>query len=61
MPLYHFVEDAKAGETNGEGLKDVGTWHAAKPGKAATEQVRPEEPSEPSPSPPPAESPPYGY
>lgn len=30
-PLYHFVEDVKPGEANGEGFKDVGTWHAASP------------------------------
>jgi predicted lipoprotein with Yx(FWY)xxD motif len=30
LPLYSFAEDTKPGETNGEGLKDVGTWHAAK-------------------------------
>ena len=29
-PLYSFYGDAKPGEANGEGLKDVGTWHAAK-------------------------------
>jgi predicted lipoprotein with Yx(FWY)xxD motif len=28
-PLYIFTGDAKKGEVNGEGLKDVGTWHAA--------------------------------
>jgi predicted lipoprotein with Yx(FWY)xxD motif len=28
-PLYRFNGDAKAGQVNGEGLKDVGTWHAA--------------------------------
>jgi predicted lipoprotein with Yx(FWY)xxD motif len=28
-PLYSFAEDVKKGETNGEGFKDVGTWHAA--------------------------------
>ena len=28
-PLYSFGEDTKAGQTNGEGIKDVGTWHAA--------------------------------
>lgn len=28
-PLYSFNAD-KPGEANGEGLKDVGTWHAAK-------------------------------
>lgn len=28
-PLYTFALDAKKGEANGEGFKDVGTWHAA--------------------------------
>lgn len=28
-PLYTFVEDRGAGKANGEGFKDVGTWHAA--------------------------------
>jgi predicted lipoprotein with Yx(FWY)xxD motif len=28
-PLYRFSGDAKAGQVNGEGIKDVGTWHAA--------------------------------
>lgn len=30
-PLYTFVEDDRAGDVNGEGFKDVGTWHAATP------------------------------
>jgi predicted lipoprotein with Yx(FWY)xxD motif len=30
LPLYAFVEDTKPGEANGEGIKDVGTWHAVK-------------------------------
>jgi predicted lipoprotein with Yx(FWY)xxD motif len=42
-PLYHFVEDAKPGETNGEGFKDVGTWHAAS-GSAPTAAPQPESP-----------------
>jgi predicted lipoprotein with Yx(FWY)xxD motif len=47
-PLYRFAADAKAGEANGEGIKDVGTWHAATVPKA-----------QPAPEPqPPAESPP---
>lgn len=29
-PLYTFDDDRK-GDANGEGFKDVGTWHAAKP------------------------------
>jgi predicted lipoprotein with Yx(FWY)xxD motif len=28
-PLYSFVPDAKPGQVKGEGIKDVGTWHAA--------------------------------
>lgn len=28
-PLYTFDMDAKKGDVNGEGFKDVGTWHAA--------------------------------
>jgi predicted lipoprotein with Yx(FWY)xxD motif len=27
-PLYTFGGDRKAGQTNGEGIRDVGTWHA---------------------------------
>ena len=30
-PLYTFGGDTKTGEANGEGFKDVGTWHAATP------------------------------
>ncbi len=29
-PLYTFTEDKKPGDAKGEGLKDVGTWHAVK-------------------------------
>jgi predicted lipoprotein with Yx(FWY)xxD motif len=29
LPLYTFAEDKKAGQLEGEGVKDVGTWHAA--------------------------------
>lgn len=28
-PLYRFGMDAKKGDVNGEGFRDVGTWHAA--------------------------------
>jgi len=35
-PLYSFDGDAKAGEANGEGFKDVGTWHAAKVAATST-------------------------
>ncbi len=30
-PLYTFDADNKKGDANGEGIKDVGTWHAATP------------------------------
>jgi predicted lipoprotein with Yx(FWY)xxD motif len=30
-PLYVFDGDSKRGDTKGEGIKDVGTWHAARP------------------------------
>jgi predicted lipoprotein with Yx(FWY)xxD motif len=29
LPLYTFIEDKRAGQLEGEGVKDVGTWHAA--------------------------------
>jgi predicted lipoprotein with Yx(FWY)xxD motif len=28
-PLYRFASDARKGDANGEGFRDVGTWHAA--------------------------------
>ena len=31
MPLYTFDGDSKKGDANGEGIKDVGTWHAVTP------------------------------
>ncbi|HEX3734100.1 MAG TPA: hypothetical protein VHU86_02990 [Solirubrobacterales bacterium] len=36
-PLYSFGGDSKAGDVKGEGIKDVGTWHAASVSKAATQ------------------------
>ena len=30
-PLYTFDDDTKKGDADGEGFKDVGTWHAATP------------------------------
>ena len=30
-PLYTFDGDSKKGDATGEGIKDVGTWHAAAP------------------------------
>ncbi len=31
MPVYTFSGDSKKGEANGNGLKDVGVWHAVTP------------------------------
>ena len=31
MPVYTFDGDSRKGEANGEGIKDVGTWHAVTP------------------------------
>jgi predicted lipoprotein with Yx(FWY)xxD motif len=50
-PLYRFGGDTKAGQANGEGIKDVGTWHAASP---------PQKASEPAPQPQPENPYPYG-
>ena len=44
-PLYTFSGDTKAGQANGEGIKDVGTWHAAVTG------VIPQPEPEPQPQP----------
>jgi predicted lipoprotein with Yx(FWY)xxD motif len=52
-PLYHFSGDAKTGDANGEGIKDVGTWHAATAPSAPIE--------EPAPQPQPQPENPYPY
>lgn len=49
-PLYSFSGDSKVGDVNGEGIKDVGTWHAAVTAKAV-----------PQPEPQPQPEPPYPY
>lgn len=49
-PLYSFSGDSKTGDVNGEGIKDVGTWHAAATGRLAPQpQPQPEPPYPPSP------------
>jgi predicted lipoprotein with Yx(FWY)xxD motif len=59
-PLYSFAEDTKTGETNGDGIKDVGTWHPAEPpASSSTPSPTPTQPG-PNPSPePPYQYPPY--
>ncbi|HEX4806154.1 MAG TPA: hypothetical protein VFU94_09650 [Conexibacter sp.] len=34
-PLYTFAGDSRKGDVNGEGFRDVGTWHAAAAPRAA--------------------------
>jgi predicted lipoprotein with Yx(FWY)xxD motif len=46
LPLYRFGGDTKAGQANGEGIRDVGTWHAA-----AVPQTATEPPPQPQPQP----------
>lgn len=46
-PLYSFSGDSKAGDVNGEGIKDVGTWHVAtlaNPAPQPEPQPQPEQP-----------------
>ena len=52
LPLYSFDGDMKAGDANGEGIKDVGTWHAAATSKASPQ---------PQPQPQPQPEPTYPY
>jgi predicted lipoprotein with Yx(FWY)xxD motif len=35
MPLYTFAQDTAAGQANGQGFKDVGTWSAVTTGSSA--------------------------
>jgi predicted lipoprotein with Yx(FWY)xxD motif len=37
-PLYAFLQDSGPGKANGEGFKDVGTWHAVGLPKAGTKR-----------------------
>jgi predicted lipoprotein with Yx(FWY)xxD motif len=50
LPLYSFGKDKKVGDAKGEGVRDVGTWHAATVASTA---------SQPQPQPPPEN--PYPY
>jgi predicted lipoprotein with Yx(FWY)xxD motif len=55
-PLYRFGGDTSPGEANGEGIKDVGTWHAV-----AVPQQSPQPVPEPTPQPQPEPPSPYPY
>jgi predicted lipoprotein with Yx(FWY)xxD motif len=51
MPLYTFAQDKAAGEANGQGIKDVGTWTTitvAGSTTGSTGGAAPAEPSSPS-------------
>lgn len=37
LPLYSFMGDSRPGEANGDGLKDVGTWHPAAVGTISSQ------------------------
>jgi predicted lipoprotein with Yx(FWY)xxD motif len=62
LPLYTFDGDTQTGQVNGEGIRDVGTWHAAVVSSTVTPQPQPE--PQPPPYTPPSTSPapsPYPY
>jgi predicted lipoprotein with Yx(FWY)xxD motif len=42
LPLYTFNGDTQTGQVNGEGIRDVGTWHAAAVSSTVTPQPQPE-------------------
>ena len=50
-PLYSFAGDAKRGDANGEGIEDVGTWHAAVTAVAAPQPEPQPQPESPYPYP----------
>jgi predicted lipoprotein with Yx(FWY)xxD motif len=52
LPLYRFNGDTQSGQVNGEGIRDVGTWHAAAVPSTVTPQPQPEPQPQPySPAP----------
>jgi len=50
-PLYGFAGDSKRGDANGEGIEDVGTWHAAVTAAAAPQPEPQPQPESPYPYP----------
>jgi len=46
-PLYTFTGDKQAGETNGQGIKDVGVWSAVTTGSSSTAAASTSSSSEP--------------
>jgi predicted lipoprotein with Yx(FWY)xxD motif len=50
-PLYTFAGDTGSGQANGEGIRDVGTWHAATVAGSSSPAPAPTPAPEPSPYP----------
>jgi predicted lipoprotein with Yx(FWY)xxD motif len=50
-PLYRFGGDTKADQANGEGIKDVGTWHAAVVPEPTAKESAPQPPQPEDPYP----------
>ena len=48
FPLYTFVKDQSPGQTNGQGIKDVGTWTVVT--TAAAKASPPAAPAQPAPA-----------
>jgi predicted lipoprotein with Yx(FWY)xxD motif len=48
MPLYTFAQDRQPGETNGQGIKDVGAWSVITISSSSTSAPSPSSSSEPS-------------
>ncbi|HUB99121.1 MAG TPA: hypothetical protein VMS11_04795 [Solirubrobacterales bacterium] len=51
LPLYSFNGDIAKGETNGEGIKDIGTWHVAKVANVSSQPQPEPSPAPPAPNP----------
>jgi predicted lipoprotein with Yx(FWY)xxD motif len=61
MPLYTFAQDKQAGETNGQGIKDVGTWSVVTIGSSTAPAASTSSSSEPENSSGGSSSGGYGY
>jgi predicted lipoprotein with Yx(FWY)xxD motif len=60
-PLYTFAQDQQAGETNGQGIKDVGTWSAVTASPATGSSSTTSAPASSTSTPAPSSGGGYGY